>query len=267
MFKRKLRNCGIVITGLQEPLTNLRYADYLVLFGKSFEEVFHMLELLVVELGAAGLAMNGAKTRLLTTDSEESLGDIPMLVEVAGTFVEFVRGRGTHKYLGKKLSGDLRSRGQCNLDFRLNCAWMKFHSFSAALLNKRIPVHLRLQLFNSVVSPSALYSLSSTPLTATQLQKLDSTQHRMMRRIVGWVRFEDESWEDTGRRMKVRLQQASQKFHIPHWSATRLGLRQNLVSKILHDRAPNVLQRVYDWSLSPGIGQRSIGSPLQRWRD
>ena len=77
-----------------------------------------MLKLLVLELGAAGLAMNGAKTKLLTTDSAENLGNIRLFVDVAGTFVELVRGQSTHLYLGKELSGDLRSRGECNLDFR-----------------------------------------------------------------------------------------------------------------------------------------------------
>ena len=190
-----------------------------------------------------------------------------MTIESRCTFVEFVPGQGTHKDLGKKLCGNLRFRGQCNLDFRLSCAWMKYHHFKATLLNKRIPLHLRLRLFDSTVSPSALYGLGSTLLTASQLRKLDSTQHRMMRRIVGWIRFDDESWEETGRRMKMRLQQAMQKVHIPEWSTTRFNLRRNLIGKINEGRAPIILQRVYDWHLSPGLGQRRIGKPLQRWRD
>ena len=266
-WKARLRDCGLQIDDLPDALTNVRYADDLLLFGKSLPEVLHMLEVRVLELNAAGLSMNGTKTKLLTTDSKESLADIPLLVEVAGTFVELVRGQTTHKYLGKKLSGDLLSRKQCNLDFRLSCAWMKYDSIAPTLLNKRIPVHLRLRLFDSIVSPAALYSLTSTPLTTSQLRKLDVAQHRMLRRIVGWIRFDDESWEETGRRMKTRLQCALQSFPISDWSAKRLALRNKLISKVQTGMAPKLLGRVFNWSLAPGTGSRRVGRPVQRWRD
>ncbi len=69
-------------------------------------------------------------------------------------------------------------------------------------------VKLRLRLFDTVVTPTAIYSLSTTPLTTIQLAKLDAVQRKMLRRIIGWIRFDDEEWETTGQRMKARLDAA-----------------------------------------------------------
>eukprot|EP00959_Pyramimonas_sp_CCMP1952_P217036 4539173-Pyramimonas_sp.AAC.1 len=77
-------------------------------------------------------------------------------------------------------------RGKCNLEHRMKCAWLKYHQFSDTLQNRNIPIKLRLRLFGSVATPSVLYSLTTTPLTQKDLDKLDALQRKMLRRIVGW---------------------------------------------------------------------------------
>ena len=163
-------------------------------------------------------------------------GQSPVLVDAADMFVEVVRRDGKHKYLGKVLSGDLRARGQANLEHRISLSRGKFHTLHAVLTNQKVPVHLRLRLFDSVVSPTALYSLSSTPLTGSQLNRLDATQCRMMRTIVGWVRYDEESWETTGRRMKNRLAAALASNPARTWSEVRdknrARLRENFIQQV-----------------------------------
>ena len=176
-----------------------------------------------------------------------------------------IGGADAHKYLGRKLSGDLRNRGQCNLDHRVACAWMKFHNRSSTFLNRRVPLKLRLKLFDSVVSPAALYSLSATPLTAKQCEKLVCTQRKMMRRIVGWIRLDDESWETTGSRMKARLQAALAEQPIKPWSEARLHRRHLLLKKLGSSECNPLLQAVFKWSLEPAGTSRRRGRPRQRW--
>ena len=65
-------------------------------------------------------------------------------------------------------------------------------------MNRKIPIHLRLKLFHTVITPAVCYSLATTPLTTAQLSKLDAVRRKMLRKMVGWVRFDDESWETTG---------------------------------------------------------------------
>lgn len=47
---------------------------------------------------------------------------------------------------------------------------------------------------------------------------LDQLQRKMLRRIVGWRRIPGESWEDTMRRMKLRLEHAQDQHYIDPWS-------------------------------------------------
>ena len=176
---------GVKLDATSTNLTNLRYADDLLLFGKSLDEAVSMLELLQQELSAAGLTVNPKKTKLLTADASYYLNDVPILVDAGDGMVEVVGKGATHKYLGKALSGDPRARGEANLNHRLACGWAKFRSLSRTLLNQKIDVRLRLKLFDACVSPSVLYSLSTTPLTETQTKRLDAAQRRMMRSIVG----------------------------------------------------------------------------------
>ena len=151
-----------------------------------------MLEEMAEEFVSTGLMVHGSKTKLKTIAPVAISSGTPLLSDVVGMFVEILKGGCSLKYLGKVLSGDLRVRGQRNLDHRLQCAWMRFHDLQQVLTNRKIPVHLKLQLFDSVVSPTVLYGLYTTPLTATQLDRLDAVQRKMLRRIVGWVRDGDE---------------------------------------------------------------------------
>ena len=85
----------------------------------------------------------------------------------------------------KKLGGDLRDRSPCNVNYRTERAWGKFHQHKASLTNKAISLKLRLKLFEAVVTPPALYSLSTTALTAHQRTRVSSVRNSMLRKIVG----------------------------------------------------------------------------------
>ena len=226
--------------------------------------------LLVEEFASAGLVANGSKTKLLTTDAAVSSGQTPLLVDLAGMFVEVIKTGSSHKYLGKSLPGDLASRGQRNLDHRLACAWMRFHEMGHTLMNHKIPVNLRLRLFNSVVSPTVLYSLSTTPLTSSQLERLDGVQRKMMRRIVGWVRHDEKDRHDAGHRTTEKLNNACDNARVAVWSQARDKQRRWLLEKVTKRQA-GIVCRVYRWSARPTVpghlAYRKRGRPACRWTD
>ena len=64
-WKRKLRSHGFCLysDNEQERLTNVRYADDILLFGKSLDEAVSMLELLSDVLQQYGLELNVGKTK------------------------------------------------------------------------------------------------------------------------------------------------------------------------------------------------------------
>ena len=81
----------------EEKLTNIRYADDLLIFAKSFDEAVFMFEILTEELANAGLSVNGSKTKILTTDGAATDNDAPLLADIAGSMVEILRCESAHK--------------------------------------------------------------------------------------------------------------------------------------------------------------------------
>ena len=61
--------------------------------------------------------------------------------------------------------------------------------------------------------------MDSSPcaLDRKQLEHLDVVQRRMLRRIAGWVRDANDSWEDLGHGMKVRLESVRRLHYIADW--------------------------------------------------
>ena len=194
------------------------------------------------------------------------------MAEAGDAFVEIVRRGMSHKYLGKTLPGDLTQRGQVNLSHRLVCGWLKFSNLSHTLLNKKLAVGRRLKLFDVSVSTTVLYSLSTTPLTISQLERLDAVQRKMLRKIVGWIRHDEEEWKTTGHRMKERLESALRKQRVRPWSERVSEQKSKLVRK-MHDMAsPSICRQAFAWEprnthnfFGDGtVPSRSVGRPRQR---
>ena len=139
-WKEKLRNHGWHIGSNQENLTNTRYADDVLLYAKSMKELKEMLELLLDELRHVGLEMHESKTKILSSRQ------IPYdSLTVRDLTIQILPVEGSHKYLGKLLCLDPASRVNLAFDQRLGLAWAKFNSFRRWLVNRHIPIHLRLR--------------------------------------------------------------------------------------------------------------------------
>ena len=59
--------------------------------------------------------------------------------------IEVLHEGQNHKYLGKKLSGDLRKTATVDLQHRSHIAWMKFNEHKDTLLNRHVSLRLRLK--------------------------------------------------------------------------------------------------------------------------
>ena len=101
-WKCKLSQHALHVGGT-ERLTNIRYADDILLFAKSLEELVFMMESLVHESAHIGLQRSSSKTKIFTTQSLTK----PLFVEVCGEMLQVVTGDQTHKYLGRSLCGSM----------------------------------------------------------------------------------------------------------------------------------------------------------------
>ena len=112
-----------------------------------------MVEMLVDELSAIGLALNASKTKILTTEPLST----PLYIDMADGFVEVLVNEAVRKYLGRRFPGNLARRGQVEFANRLACAWGKFHKHRQWLMNKHISMHRRLKLFQLKRGPNLFY--------------------------------------------------------------------------------------------------------------
>ena len=86
--------------------------------------------------------------------------------------ISVLHGKDQHHYLGRVLCGNLRNRSAVECSHRIRVAWSKFHTHRHTLLNKHVSLKNHLRLFKAVVSPAALYGLSTLPLFEKQFPLL-----------------------------------------------------------------------------------------------
>ena len=122
-LKTTLRSHGFYLhpDNEHERLTNVRYADDILLFGKSLDEAASMLELLVPIFAEYGLELNAQKTKLF---SNEDVNEDTTYCSTDYGDIEVLSATQKHKYLGRTSTGEVRTRGKSAVDHRVSCGWM-----------------------------------------------------------------------------------------------------------------------------------------------
>lgn len=138
-------------------------------------------------------------------------------MDIADNLVSAIEAGSHHKYLGGCLSGEFTCREGAEANHRAQCAWHKFGQHASTLCNPNIAIRLRLKLFDAIITPTVLFGIPILPLSAASFEKLDILQRKVLRKIVGWVRLKDESWEITMHRMKDRVQRALLEYAVISW--------------------------------------------------
>ena len=269
-WKQVLTDEGFVLSpDLAQPrLTNIRYADDLLLFGKSLSEAVDMLEKLATISKSYGLEPNMKKTKIISPEHPSENTQV-CITDFGPVDVLGVQDR--HKYLGRLFTGDLKTRGKSAIDHRLSCGWMKFKAFQHVFEDKQVSVKLRFKLFDSIVSSTILYGLDTARLTAAMLHRIDVTQRTMLRRIVGWVCYSDDSWGDNGRRMANRLRRCLELHPLKDWSEMINERKAKMIEN--ESEWPYWTKSAVKWSpvecarLNFHFPYRVVGHPHQRWND
>ena len=155
------------------------------------------------------------------------------------------------------------------LAHRICRAWAKFHLHRRTLTNRRTSVRLRLQLFNAVVTPTALLGLATLPLTDTQLGHMDATQRRTLRRIVGMIRLSGEDWAATMSRIKDRAARAFRLQPVPMWSVARASTQWRYARRLGTAAKHSWAKRAAHWRPEDThrLARRPVGRPRRRWDD
>ena len=119
-------------------LTNTRYADDILLYGKSLEELIFMSESLIAELRKVGLRLNTDKTKILHTPLEDDENTKLDYIEIDDGLVQILHPEESHRYLGRFVSMSADLRGNIEFNHRKQQAWAAFHKHKHILLNQNV---------------------------------------------------------------------------------------------------------------------------------
>ena len=163
-------------------LTNLRFADDVLVVGSSLKQVTEMLQLLQAETGKCGLELHPEKTKIISSTNRQNRPR-NKYTHVGDMKIEILARTGTLKYLGRQITFNDAQRAE--LSNRIRGAWAKFMEHKDELTKKTYALSDRLRLFDAVVSPAVLYGSETWTLTKEMERALRTTQRRMLRAILG----------------------------------------------------------------------------------
>ena len=281
-----------VDVGIGELLTNVRFADDVLLIADSRARLKKMLEGLQDESAKTGLNLHPDKTKVLTnaTISDSQL-------RINNDYVEIIPHKESVKYLGRKLC--MTGMHEAELDNRIRAAWATFTRHREELTNKKYSLYSRLRLFNATVGAAVLYGCESWTLRLDQQRRLKTTQRKMLRAILGNKRRvlttsggssasevgtdfdgstdtdadleeELEPWTDflkrTTRNVEDRLQASGQE----EWLKTWRRKQWQWAGKVVRDTTGKWSQLIFNWcptTTSRRGTYRRQARPIKRWED
>ena len=159
--------------GSTRHLSNLCFADDVVLFAKSLHQIKEMLTDPKKAALARGLKVHSGKTKVLTNEIEVRSRRIPRHIDIDGEQYEVLAADGSTKYLGRKVS--FEDPHATEFDNRIAAAWGAFSKHKAELTDRRYRLKDRLRLFDAVVTPTVLYGCETWALKKDQERRLQAT--------------------------------------------------------------------------------------------
>ena len=113
-------------------LTDLRFADDVLLFSTCRADIAKMIVDLSREAKKYGLKIHMGKTKVMTTAQTRR----PLSCD--GTSVEVLDPESSERYLGRQLA--IEEYHVVELKNRINCGWKAFFKFKDALCNRNLPI-------------------------------------------------------------------------------------------------------------------------------
>lgn len=160
---------GIKINGCY--LTNLRFADDIVLFSTSPAELQILINNLNQSSIKRGLKMNPSKTKVMTNSEKTKI----LLDNIEMEYVnEYV-------YLGQLIS--TKDREKQEISRRINLAWKKYWSLKNIVKGDH-NINIKTQVLQSCILPTLTYGCQTWALTQANRNKIATTQNKMQRSLL-----------------------------------------------------------------------------------
>ena len=249
-----------------ETLTNLRFADDIVIIARTLPQIKQMIADVAAASAKTGLKLHPEKTKI--QHNNIGYGSRVRSANVSDMHIQVLSSKESAMYLGRLLS--LTDTHDVELDYRIKKGWAKFGMLKQELTDKTVPLHLRLKLFHSVVTPTVLYGCGSWVMTTARDDLLRSTQMKMLRRMLGRARKVDastdelETWVEWVQRVTHEAREQMMRHHVTDWVDEQRKRAVDWRYKLVNMDSKRWAKQVLEWFPT---GCRSRGHPRTRWID
>ena len=153
---QKKKGMGIYLSDQERDcLTNLRFADDVMLFATSKEQIRKMMCEFKEATEKVGLRIHPDKTKILSNQSTIN-SNTKRHIKVGEMSIEILAKNESVKYLGQRIS--FHQQETLEIKSRIRAAWTTFHKYRQELTSMKYMLKLRLRLFDATVSPTLCYA-------------------------------------------------------------------------------------------------------------
>lgn len=174
----------IETSGGERKLTNLKYADDIILTSKNRKEMKQMLDDAAEISKEVGLQLHTGKTKVITNGLGQGTTVEKLKINDQQN-VEVLQPEMSVTYLGRELNFVDTNIEDEELQARVKKAWKVFHQLERVLTDRDMSLKQRLQVFDSVITAAMLYGCTAWAMTKEREQQIHTIQMKMMRAIIG----------------------------------------------------------------------------------
>ena len=179
---QKKKGMGIYLSDHdRDCLTNLRFADDVMLFATSKEQIRKMMCEFKKATEKVGLRIHPDKTKILSNQSNTN-SDTKRYIKIGEMSIEILTRNESVKYLGQRIS--FHQQETLEIKSRIRAAWATFHKYRQELTSKNYMLKHRLRLFDATVSPTICYATGTWTPNKEHERMIQSTQRKMLRFII-----------------------------------------------------------------------------------
>ena len=174
---QKKKGMGIYLSDHDHDcLTNLRFADDVLLFATSKEQLQKMLCDFKKSTEKVGLRIHPEKTKILSNQRSLS-SDTKKEMQVDNIRIEILTRGESVRYLGQMIT--FRQQETTEIKNRIRAAWATFHEYRQELTSKNYMLKHRLRLFDAAITPTIWLRIwnMGTHQRARKNDTIDATQN------------------------------------------------------------------------------------------
>ena len=164
----------------RDCLTNLRFADDVMLFATSKGQMQNMMGEFKEATEKVGLTIHPNKMKILSNESSMN-SDTRRYMKIGDMDIEILAKSESVKYLGRI---SFYQQETLEIKSRIRAAWTTFRNYRQELTSKKYMLKLRLRLFDATVSPTLCYASGTWSPSREHERMIQSTQRKMLRLII-----------------------------------------------------------------------------------